>query len=507
MKSTLFARFGLSSMILFGALASSACQTPAKAPGPVASAQKADPRYAKLPEPGPRKAWAPPPAKKLAMPNGQTLWLLERPNTPLVTLEVILPRGSATDPVGKAGLTRITADLLDEGAGPMGALELSEAFDLISTDYSAEVTTDATLLTLNGLSESFERALELLQYILKAPALAESEFQRRKQQHLAEALSRKDEPGQLLKEQLHRQVFGEGYLGLPTEGTEATLEAIQLADVRKHAAGLIAAEGAHFVVVGPLSEARAMRLFSRFFSDWKGKSTLTNRTLAAHTPSPNVQIVPFPGAAQTALGVAKRAGNALAPEYYRELVMNERLGGSFTSRINLNLREDKGYTYGAVSLFQRYREAGLFAVMANVQAQATGPSLVEIFNELGAICGDRPLSAAERNEAVDGLLLGYPLRFESTHAIAAQLATLPLFDRPLDFYQAWPSRIDAVTVADAQASTAPYCRREDFDVVLVGDPEVILPQLEKIGAPSQIVKMPEAAPPPKVSAPAKNPKK
>jgi zinc protease len=485
---------------LVAALLALACGQKVPPPTLTSPAEKPDPRYQTLPKPLERRAWAPPAAKKIAMPNGQTLWLMKRETTPLFSLKVILPRGGGVDPVDKAGLTELTADLIDEGAGPMSAVELSEAFDLISADYSAEVNVDATILSLNGLSENLERSLELLSYILTAPRLSESEFESRKLHHLAEVIARRDEPMLLLSEQLKTTLFGSGYAGLPIEGTDKTLKAILLADVRKHASSLLGAEGAHFVLVGPVSEARALRLFGTHFANWSGKSTLEPRAVVETKAVPEVQIVPFPGAAQTGLGVVRRAGPALTPDYFGELVMNERLGGSFTSRINLNLREDKGYTYGASSFFHRYRSVGMFGIMANVHAQATGASLKEIFGELKALCNERPLGPEEREEAVNGLLLGYPLRFENNHSIALQLATLPLYDRPLDFYQTWPTQVGAVTRDEMQTAASRYCNPADYSVVLVGDPDTILPQLEKVGMtgrtlPPLTTTTPEATPP------------
>jgi zinc protease len=477
------------SSALISLLVALGCHHEAPKPQPQPKAEAPDARYASLPTPLLRRPWAPPPVKKLALPNGQTLWLLKRESTPLFTLKVVLPRGAATDPVDKAGLTQLTADMLDEGAGPMGAIELSDAFDLISADFSSEVNVDATILTLNGLGETLERSLELLAYIVEAPTLSEAEFELRKDKHLAEAIARLDDPMQLLGDQLSTDLFAEGYAGPPADGTHRTLSRIQLSDVKKHAANLLAAEGAHFVLVGPVSEARALRLFGTYFSKWAGKSTLVPRGVAEVEPKKSVHIVPFPGATQTALGVVKRAGPALAPEYYRELVLNERLAGSFTGRINLNLREAKGYTYGVHSFFHRYRSSGMFGIVTNVHAEATAPSLVEIFGELNALCKARPLSQEERDDAVEGLLLGYPLRFENTQLIADQLVSLPLYDRPADFFRDWPGQVGAITRDDVQGATSPYCS-DDYKVVLVGAPDVILPQLEKAGIAGTLLPSP-----------------
>lgn len=455
---------------------------PAEKPAPSQpeKAEVPDPRYAELPKPRGENPWAPPPPSVFQLKGGQKVWRLEQGPSPLFSLHLVLPRGASSDPRDKIGLTQLTADLLDEGAGGKTALEIADALSLLATDYSVSVQQDTTLLTLNGLAENLDASLALLSLIVQKPTLSQAEFDRRRDHAVAVALSRKDEPSSRMREELSRAVFGDGYSGPHSGGTVESLKRIRLADVRAHARGLLAGQEAEFVFVGPTGEAELQALLEKHFSGFHGKSTLKTAPVAPEIAPTEVIVIPFRGAAQSALGLAKRTRGADSPDYYQELVMNERVGGSFTSRLNMVLREEKGYTYGAHSGFQRAREAGMFTIMASVHAQATGLSVQEIFRQLDRLCRE-PFEEQEHKEAVSGLLLGYPLRFESAGDTAAQLATLPMYGRGPEFLAQWPKKVSLVTLAEARKAAEAFCDPRSFHIVVAGDDTLVVPELEKLG--------------------------
>ena len=247
------------------------------------------------------------------------------------------------------------------------------------------------------------------------------------------------------------------------------MEAIQLADLQAHVRKLTVPDGAHFVVVGKVDDATAKAAIERHFAGWKGKRTTSGRKPGQALPGGQVYLVDFPGAAQSALAVATPAGGAADPNFYRELVMNERVGGAFTGRINMNLREEKGYTYGAFGTFRRYKQAGYYAITSSVISEATTASVAEIRRELSDLCKTRPLTELEHQEAVAGLLLGYPREFATVDTLGVKVASLPIYDRPLDYLTTWPQRVEAVSLADARAAAAPYCDPANYRIVVAGD--------------------------------------
>jgi zinc protease len=465
-----------------GLLSCASQKTPAPKAEPVAApAAPPDPRYQALPTPTATRPFVPPPVNQGKLTSGATLWHAPVGDLPLVSVHLIFPVGSSTDPAGKEGLTLLSADMLDEGAGPRSALGLSDELGRLATDYSASAGVDYVLLSMATLEDTFDESLALLADIVRKPTLSKDEFERRRAQHVATATAALSDPNSRVSVGMHHVLFGDGYAGLPPAGLKRSLEAIQIADVKAHVRKLTVPDGAHFVVVGKIDEAEARAAIERHFSGWKGKRVPSTRPAGKSLPGGQVYFMDFPGAAQSALAVAMPAGGAADPNFFRELVMNERIGGAFTGRINMNLREDKGYTYGAFGAFRRYRQAGYYAVMSSVVSEATTASVHEILRELGDLCQARPLSAAEHQEAVAGLLLGYPREFATVDTLGVKVASLPIYDRPADYLTTWPTKVEAISLSDARAAAAPYCDAKSYRIVIAGDRQKLSPSFAKQG--------------------------
>lgn len=446
-----------------------------------ATTTTADERYRAVPEPGPRPQFAPPSASKIQMENGLAIWHMKQGDTPLVAVHLMLQVGSASDPIGKEGLTLLTADLLDEGAGKFSALELSDALGELATDYSSSGGIDYVLLSMSALAENLEPSLALLADIVRKPRLDKAEFERRRDHHVATALTSHDDPRDARSRALASALFGVGYGGRASNGTVDSLKRITHLDVKRHASKLAIPQGAHLILAGGVELREGQRLVEQYFGTWTGKSTAVDAKLLDEPEGRTAYVVDFPEAAQSSLVVARRAGNDSDPNYFSEEVVNDRLGGSFTGRINMNLREDKGYTYGAQSIFRRYHHAGYFGVFSDVISDATAASVKEIFGELEALCKNRPLSEQERDEAVEGMLLGFVMDFAETESVGLRLASLPLRDRPVDFWSTWSDQVGQVTTQRANEAAQPYCDVAQFSVVIAGDRAKMAPGLESLG--------------------------
>jgi zinc protease len=276
-------------------------------------------------------------------------------------------------------------------------------------------------------------------------------------------------------------LFGDGYAGLPPSGTKTSLGAITYNDVKKRVKELTVPEGAHLVIAGMVDSEEASALTSQFFGDWKGKRLKQEPTVSDPAQGKKAYVVDFEGAAQSSLALAMRAGTNSDPNYFAEEVMNQKLGESFTGRINMNLREDKGYTYGAFSQFRRYDRAGYYALASDVKSENTGDSIREVFSELTALCSTRPLTQLERDESVEGLLLGYPMTFDQVSSLGYRLVSLPIHERPVDFWSNWPEEVKKITTARANEAARPYCNTEHYQVVIAGDQKTLEPQLKTLG--------------------------
>lgn len=440
-----------------------------------------DPRYRALPEPTPPPDFSPPDVAREPLENGLSLWTMQRDGAPLVSIQLLLPSGGAEDPEGKEGLTMLAADLLDEGAGKLDALALSDELGRLATDYSASVGLDYTLLTMSALSENLEPSLRLLADIVLRPRLSADEFQRRQEHHVARALAARDSPRHARSRGFAHALFGEGYAGRTEEGTPDSLGKLQLWELKQRVRKMVVPEDAHLAVAGNFDSSRLQSLVSELFGSWKGKRSGFQPELEDEPEGMTAYVIDFPGAAQSSMVVGRRAGQNGDPAYFAEEVLNQRLGGSFISRINMNLREDKGYTYGAQSVFARYDYAGSFGVYTDVVTEATVASVKEIFQELEAVCGARPLTQLERDEAVLGMVLGFAMDFEETSSLGNRLVSLPLRARPTDYWTTWQDRVSAVSAKQANAAAEPYCDRQRLSVVVAGDVTRFASELEELG--------------------------
>ncbi len=458
-----------------------AAQPPIIAPAPPEESQLPD--RSKLPDPAPAPNWTPPAPQISQLSNGVRVWFVEQGPTPLVTVMVIFPHGAATDPPGKAGLTELTADMLDEGLKGMTALDIADELKNLATDYGPQVDVDNTSFYMNMMVDTLDPSLALLARFLRESTLPREEFDRRREHRIAAALAGESEPSTVRSIVLRRALFGHGYNGSIARGTRPTLGAITLRDVQRHYADLIAPEGMEIVVVGGTKSDVVRPLLEKYFGSWQGKPRVKDAAREEVPTRHAVHLVDFPNAAQSALVVATPAPGHGDPDYFPALVFNRSWGGAFTSRVNLNLREDKGFTYGSSSAFQRYRDGGMFVMAAKVKTDTTRASLDEVFKEVSDVCGTRPLTSEEREEAVGGLLLGFPGRFQTINNVAWAFSSLPMYGRPIDWFERWPERVRGVTLEAANAVAKKYCDPKAWEVVLIGDHAKVEPTLEGLGMP------------------------
>jgi len=427
--------------------------------------------------------WIPRRPATFRLTNGLRVWFLEQGPAPLVSAILVLPGGSATDPVGKSGLTALMADMLDEGAGGRSALELADELKRLATELTTAADVDATLLSMDLMADTLDPSLALLADVAQRPALDPEEVKRRRDHRIAQALAGESEPETARSIVLRRGLFGDGYAGEIPRGTRRSLPGLTVADVKAQYRKVMAPDRAELVVVGGVTQAAVAEVAERHFGSWRGRSTARDLPIAASATAPAVHLVDFPAAAQSTIAVAARTPGADDPDYFPALVHNRAFGGAFSSRLNLNLREEKGYTYGARSLFFRFRRAGMFAALAAVKTEHTRESLDETLRELAEMCGPRPLTAEELEEAVSGLLLGLPGRFERTGSVAAEIANLPVQGRTEDWLSEWPGRLREVNLEAARAVARRYCDPRRMDLFVVGDRAVVEPTLAGLDRP------------------------
>lgn len=443
------------------------------------------PNRSALPELSEGSEWSPPRVSEWTSANGLKVLHVEQRQAPLITASLILPHGADTDPANKAGLSALTVSMLDEGADGLSALELSDAFQRLATDYSSYVTSTSTTFNLSCLAHQLTPSLKLLTGLLTRPHLAQADLDRLQKQLIAKALSAEADPRSVRNLIMKKVLFGDGYLGLPSSGLPSTLEQVSLADIKAQHKALIQPHGATLIVTGAVDRATLEEALVNSLNGWSSNGAqLTARPLTPAQGAPSVHWVDFPGSSQSAIAVVRTVeGSTGAKSPLADELFNRVFGGDFTSRLNMNLREDKGYTYGAYSaLFQNPR-AGLWFVGAMVKGETTSASLKEINKELTQIMSAGNLSQAELDRARSGLLKGFPNRFEKISSITSTLSELVSEGRDPSWFKLWGEGLPKVTLEQVLASGARLTPQAGLQVIIAGDLNKHGASVAELGAP------------------------
>jgi zinc protease len=427
-------------------------------------------------------------ASKLALPvpvsfklaNGLTVMLVEQHTLPVVSANLVILRGSEANPANKPGLSAFTADMLDEGTTRRSTLQLAEDVAAIGASLSTGSTSDASAINVRTLKKNADAAFDLVADVLLQPAFAAKELDRVRNNRLTQILQQRDNPNALANRVFNNALYGVNHpYGFTELGTEESIKGITREDMMKFWQDGYVPENAALVVAGDLSETELRGLAEKHFGKWSGKTTDMARREVPAASARHIVIVDKPGAPQTVLRIGHVGVSRANPDYVPIQVMNTGLGGLFSSRINMNLREKNGYTYGAGTSFQFRRGPGPFFATTSVRTDVTGPAVREIFNELERMRAT-DVSADELKTAKDSFARSLPGLFETTGQAAQSVAQLFVYNLPLDYYRSLPAKIDSVSTADVRRVAGKYLLPESMVIVTVGDRSKIEPELIKL---------------------------
>ncbi len=446
----------------------------------------------RLPEPGPSPSIAFPAIAKSELPNGLRVWTVRHSQIPVVALMMLIRRGAADDPSHQHGLAALTADMLDEGSGNLSAIELHEAVARLGTQLETDIGSDATLVGFSVLRRFTDRAMDLLATIVVHPAIRESDFTRVRQLRLHRLTQLRDMPGAIADRAFVRLLYGDHPYGHTPIGSATALATTTVDDVRAFHDRWIRPGAATLIAVGDCDHEEMRRLAGDAFSSWSGSPDAATGDrfddADARLPQPaRVNVVPRPAAPQSELRIGQVGVSRSTPDYHALIVANMILGGQFVSRINLNLREDKGFTYGARTAFDFKRRPGPFALHAGVQTSATARSIEEAIGEIAAIRGPRPVTSEELGLAVAALTRGYARNFETAEQIARGVTQLALYDLPDDYFAEFVSRIEHVTTQEVTRVMEAHINPSRLTSVIVGDFDVIGADLTRLGLGEPVI--------------------
>jgi zinc protease len=439
-----------------------------------------------VPEPGPTPEVDFPSVEQRTLSNGLAVWIVERRGLPLVTMQLLLEGGAVTDSREVAGRASLVADMLTEGTTTRSATQIAEEVDFLAANLNAGVGRETAVVSLGTLSRNLEAALDLFADVILNPAFTQEDWNRVQDQRLVSLLQSLDQPSVIAGQEFSRILYGEEHpYGRTVQGTPESVEAITPEMLREFHAAHYRPEGGNLIVVGDVDEDEVVRLLEAEFAGWSGSPPEPASRVAPPPPQAvtRIYLVDKPGAAQSEIRIGHIGVERAHRDYFPLLVMNSILGGQFSSRINLNLREDKGYTYGASSSFSMGRIAGPFVAAAGVQTAVTKESIVEFMRELEDIRGARPATDEEVEFARTAIIRQEPLTLETNGQIAGRIQDLIVYDLPLDYFDEYTERFAEVTTDDVNRVAREHLQPGQFAIVVVGDRAAIEAELRTLPYP------------------------
>jgi predicted Zn-dependent peptidase len=434
------------------------------------TAQQA-PDRSRPPALGPPPSLTLPPVQKLTLANGLRVWVLEHHEVPLVQANLVVLSGAGADVPGQFGAASMTAAMLDEGAAGKAALALADSVEFLGAQLSTAASFDASVVRMSTPAARLADALGLLADVALAPDFPAEELERLRTERLTNLLQSRDEPAALIGLAFPRLLFGpEHRYGTSAGGTETSLKALGVAELRAYHRGHYRPDNAVMIVVGDVTPAILKPMLDARFGTWRAEGAAAPPFPVRATPQPGkrqIYLVDKPGAAQSQIRIGLVGVPRSTPDYIALDVLNTILGGSFTSRLNQNLRERNGYSYGAASRFDMRRAAGPFFATAGVQTDKTAEALKEFFNELNGIL--RPIPADELEKAKNYAALSFAGEFETTGQLAAKLEEIAVYGLPDDVFTKYVGAVQEVTGADAARVAKTYLLVDRMAVVVVGD--------------------------------------
>ena len=442
----------------------------------------------KLPGLGEAPALKLPPLQHDTLSNGLKLVLAERHNVPVVELAMLFNAGRAADAGGRSGTASLALDMLDEGAGKLGSLDIARRESELGSSLSAATQRDVSMVGLSTIDGKLPEALDLYATVVTQPTFPEAELARVKQRMLAGIVQEKSDAFGLARRVLSRQLYGEGspyaYAGA---GLESDVKAIGRDDLVAFQQRWMRPDNATLIIAGDTTLARIKPLLEARLGGWKAPAAPLPVKPPVDAPAQagqRVFLIDKPGAAQSLVLAANLAPPAADPDEEAMGTVNVALGGTFNSRLNMNLREAKHWSYGAGSTLIRARGPQVFLADANVEEPRTADAVREMRRELADLVGAKPLGAAEIESAKQGQLRSLPGDFESVGGVLGGVGHLIEFGLPDDYWNALVPRVLALQPPQLQAAAQKLIKPDQLTWVVVGD-------LSKIEAPVRALKLGE----------------
>ncbi len=442
-----------------------------------------------MPPPKSEPVFNPPTPTRTKLSNGMGISVIEQRGMPIVAFGVLMDAGASRDPENLPGLAGFTAQMLPEGTTTKTSQEIAQAFEFIGSRISADGRREYTLLSAETLTKHWPTGLELTADLVLNPNFPDHEIERVRREHLTELRRGKDEPNAVAEQLMAGLVFqsSSGY-GHPLSGTEKSIAALTRDDIVSQFSRDYTPANANLIVVGDVSIDEVAKRAEAVFGRWKGGPSANGRSVVEPSNgTATIYLVDRPGAPQSVIRALNTTIPRLHPDYLGLTLMNYAFGGQFSARLNQNLRQEKGYSYGYQSHVQWFRSSSLMLAGGSVQTEVTKESVFETLKEYNEVRGSRPISEEELENAKASVLRSFPANFERPGAIMGQVLQMVQFGLPDDYLQTVRANVEAVTLDDVHRITQELVRPDQLKILVVGDRQLIETGLRQLDLPTVVL--------------------
>jgi len=431
------------------------------------------------PPPGPVSKLTLPSPRRFTLSNGLTVLLTEQHNLPVVAARLVVLGGDGENPADKPGLAGFTARMLTEGTETRSALKFADDLAQIGASLDSTSNPDQSSVSSQVLTRNLNADFDLLSDVVLHPAFNDQDIERIRSERATDLLQINDDPWRLASRVAARLLYGDTSYGFPNLGTAASIKSTVRGDLKRFWSRDYVPRNSGLIIAGDVTETEARHFAERYFGSWNATGDRSPIPEIHAEPSQSIYLVDKPGSAQTTLAAVTLGAPRSSPDYAALEVANAVLGGLFSSRVNMNLREKHGYTYGAFSFFDYHRAAGPFYVRTSVRTDTTADALREMFKEIAGMQSS-PVTTEELKLAKDATSRSLAGLFETRPATVGTTSKLFTYDLPLDFYSALPAKVDKVAVSDVERVAKQYFVPEHMFVVVIGDRQRIGAELQGI---------------------------
>ncbi len=422
-----------------------------------------------------------PDIERFKLGNELEVYFIRRQKLPILQLNLIINAGSFLDPPDKKGLSNIFSMVVDEGADKFDSLQLSDEFDMLGTHFSVHSSEDSIYFSLQSLKENFDRSLELLSKIIISPHLDEKDFLREQRKVITRILQQQDEPDEIADAVFDYRIFGNlNPYAFPVIGYEDSVKKIALEDIKNFYSSYVRPNNSALIIVGDITKEELKKKLDDCLIGWKPVQTTIDISFPHFVEKQKIFLIDKKGSVQSEIRTGHLSSKRKDNDYFPKLILNTILGGQFTSRINLNLRENKGYTYGALSRFNYYKDAAYFYVSTSVATENTANALKEILAELNGI--KKGVTPEEVEFAKSSLIRKFPSNFETYKQIASNLIGYVIHQLPEDYFNTYIANVKAVSIDNVNSTAQKYILPDRTVIVIVGNKEILKDELTKLGS-------------------------